>query len=270
MLTQIGTMAGRAAPVSIAMTQGTTPVSYTPKYAYVVNNGSNNVSAYTIGAGGALAAVAGSPFAAGSVSLSVTVDPSGQYAYVVNYTSNNVSAYTIGAGGALAAVAGSPFAAGSGPYSVTVDPSGQYAYVANNGGNNVSAYTIGAGGALAAVAGSPFAAGTNPNSVTVDPSGKYAYVANSNSNNTFVYSIGAGGMLTQIGTMAGRAVPVSIAMTQGTTPVSYTPKYAYVANNGGNVSAYTLGAGGALAAVAGSPFAAGTNPASVTTTGTIQ
>ena len=45
-----------------------------------------------------------------------------------------------------------------------------------------------------------------------------------------------------------------------------TPKFAYVANDqGGNVSAYTINSStGALRAVAGSPFAAGVQPTSVT------
>ncbi len=108
------------------------------------------MSAYTINSStGALRAVAGSPFAAGTNPDSVTVDPSGRFAYVANFcVSGNdcsvgtVSAYTINSStGALRAVAGSPFAAGNGPGSVTVDPSGRFAYVANSGDNTVSAYT---------------------------------------------------------------------------------------------------------------------------------
>src|SRR6266699_4986708 len=122
------------------------------KFAYVVNSTQatlpiGSVSAYIIdAASGALTPVAGSPFPAGTLSRSITVDPSGRFAYVANSMSNNVSAYTIDAtSGALTAVTGSPFAAGTGPASVTVDPSGRFAYVANGdlgGSNNVSAYTI--------------------------------------------------------------------------------------------------------------------------------
>jgi hypothetical protein len=81
-----------------------------------------NVSAYTINSStGALSAVAGSPFAAGTEPRSVTVDPSGQFAYVANQGDNTVSAYTINsATGALSAVAGSPFAAGTESLSVAI------------------------------------------------------------------------------------------------------------------------------------------------------
>jgi 6-phosphogluconolactonase len=69
-----------------------------------------------------LTPVAGSPFPAGSLSASVTVDPTGQFVYVANTNSSNVSAYVIdGITGALTPVPGSPFPAGAGsaPRSVT-------------------------------------------------------------------------------------------------------------------------------------------------------
>jgi DNA-binding beta-propeller fold protein YncE len=77
------------------------------QFAYVANNGSNDVSGYTINATtGVLTAIAGSPFPAGTVPFSVAVDPTGKFAYVAN--GNNVSGYTINATtGALTAIAGS-------------------------------------------------------------------------------------------------------------------------------------------------------------------
>jgi 6-phosphogluconolactonase len=229
-----------------------------------------NVTAYTINKStGTLRAVTGSPFAAGSAPLSVTVDPSGQFAYVVNY-SGNVSAYTIDSStGALSAVAGSPFATGNGPRSVTVDPSGQFAYVANGEADNVSAYTINRStGALRAVAGSPFAAGGFPVSATVDPSGKFAYVANYVDNTVSAYTInrstGALGAVSGTPFAAGNS-PASVA-------VDPSGQLAYVANvcnssadcSAGTVSAYSIDSStGALSAVDGSPFAAGSGPYSV-------
>ena len=141
------------------------------QFAYVANLSSNNVSAYSIGANGALTPVPGSPFAAGTFPFSVAVDPTGKFAYVTNVSSNNnnVSAYSIGANGALTPVPGSPLAAGTFPTSVAVDPTGKFAYVTNVSNNNVSAYSIGANGALTPVPGSPFAAGFGPRSVAITP-----------------------------------------------------------------------------------------------------
>jgi len=71
------------------------------EFVYVANENGNgsllgSVSAYRIGPHGALTPVAGSPFPAGDLSLSVAVDPRGRFAYVVNSGSNDVSAYRIG------------------------------------------------------------------------------------------------------------------------------------------------------------------------------
>ena len=74
------------------------------QFAYVANEGGNTVSAYSIGAGGTLTPVPGSPFATGTKPLAVAVDPKGKFAYVANYDDNTVSAYSIGATGALTPV----------------------------------------------------------------------------------------------------------------------------------------------------------------------
>ena len=240
-----------------------------PKFAYVANENSSNVSAYAIDrTTGALTSVPGSPFAAGSLPFSVAVDSSGKFAYVANFASNNVSAYTIDrTTGALSPVPGSPFAASTNPFSVAVDPSGNFAYVANGCGDpacslgNVSAYTIDrTTGALSPVPGSPFAAGSFPSSVTVDSSGNFTYVANFFSNNVSAYSINRT-------TGALSPIPGS-PFAAGSNPRSVTAhpsaNFAYVANGGGNISAYTIDrTTGALSPVPGSPFAAGSNPPSV-------
>src|SRR5262249_7353062 len=81
------------------------------EFAYVVNTGSGNVSAFAVDPlTGALTAIAGSPFGAGMAPQSVVVDPSGEFAFVPDLGSNNVSVYFINQlTGALAAVTGSPF-----------------------------------------------------------------------------------------------------------------------------------------------------------------
>jgi DNA-binding beta-propeller fold protein YncE len=87
-------------------------VDPTGSFVYVANDGSNNVSVYTITAGtGALTAVAGSPFADGTNSspTAVTVDATGNFVYVAN-GNRTIAAYIIDLGtGGLDAVSGSPF-----------------------------------------------------------------------------------------------------------------------------------------------------------------
>src|SRR5260370_32795578 len=113
----------------------------TPAFVYAANNGSNNVSAFSITPStGALTAVSGSPFAAGTAPTAIAADPSGKFVYVANVGSNNVSAYASDpASGALSNVPGSPFSTGIFPASVTVDPSGKFVYA---GAGGISAYTL--------------------------------------------------------------------------------------------------------------------------------
>ena len=227
--------------------------------AYMANNGSNNISQYTIGATGALTPMSPATVAAGTNPSSVAVDPSGKYAYVTNSGNNNVSQYTIGATGALAPMSPATVAAGTSPSSVKVAPSGKYAYVTSDD-NNVSQYTISANGALAPMTPATVAAGTLPRFVAVDPLGKCAYVANVSSGSVSQFTIGANGALAPMS-------PATVAA--GTSPYSVTVdpsgKYAYVANqDSNNVSQYTIGADGSLTPMTTATVAAGYGPYNVT------
>jgi 6-phosphogluconolactonase len=260
------------------------PVNFTigrflPRFAYVANAGSNDVSMYTINATtGALAPIAPGTVAAGMAPVSLAVDPSGRFVYVANLDSNNVSMYTIDATtGALTSIGTTAAGTGSGFASVAVDPSGRFAYVANGDfffgeGNTVSMYTIDAAtGALTAIAPGTIAARLTPLSVAVDPSGRFAYAANSLSDNVSMYAINATtGALTLIDT------PVAAGRDPLSAAVDPSGRFAYVANEGsspssGNVSMYTINATtGALAPIAPGTIAAGINPRSVAIVGILQ
>lgn len=91
------------------------------KFVYVANEGSNNISAYALGASGALTALSDSPVAAGSGPSAVAIDPTGRFVYVANPSPGTVSVFTITEStGALSAVSGSPYAAGSLPSAIAI------------------------------------------------------------------------------------------------------------------------------------------------------
>ena len=213
-------------------------------FAYAANYKTGNISAFVINAGtGALVAVTGSPFAAGTNPNSAAIDPSGNFLYVANMNADSVSAYAIDAlTGVLTEVIGSPFATGTAPYAVTIMPTtavspalaGKIAYVPNVRSNNISAYLINTlTGSLSELigAGSPFAAGTNPSAITVDPTGNFAYAVNTGSNTISAYTINQTTGALVAGTPATTALnptPVVIATIPG-------PKeYAYITNTGQN------------------------------------
>src|ERR1700723_4723655 len=135
------------------------------RFAYVDNQGSNDLSAYLINPStGLLTPIAGSPFASqGTTPVSLTVDPNGLFLYVVDNASNDVSVYSIDNSTGQLAPAGVPIATGTGPLALAVDPTDTFLFVANFGSNSVSAYTIDSTtGLLTELNGSPLSVGSEP------------------------------------------------------------------------------------------------------------
>ena len=136
------------------------------KYIYVVNQGDNSVSQYSMVPPypytGPFYPAALSPptIATGTNPQSITVDASGKYVYVVNSGSNTISQYTINSDGTLSA--NGSVVAGTNPSSIIIDHTGKYAYVANSGSNTISQYAIGPTGTLSPLAPQTVATGTNP------------------------------------------------------------------------------------------------------------
>jgi DNA-binding beta-propeller fold protein YncE len=92
---------------------------------------------FSIGTGGSLKEVSGSPYAVGTGPTGVIMDATGSYLYVANKGSNNISAFTLtAASGKLTAVAGQPFASGGQlPIGMVNDNSKKYLAVINSGAN---------------------------------------------------------------------------------------------------------------------------------------
>jgi DNA-binding beta-propeller fold protein YncE/PKD repeat protein len=224
---------------------------------YVANLGSESVSAFSIGSGGSLSAIAGSPFATGREPLGVVVSPDGRHVYVTNLDSESVSAFSIASNGSLHPVAGSPFTTGYGPWGVAVSPDGNHLYVANNNrgsaSGSVSAFSIASNGSLSPVAGSPFTTGgEEPTDLAVSPDSKHLYVADQSADSVSAFSIASNGSLS--------AVPGSPFATEHPRGVAVTPdsRYLYVVNESTDtVSAFSIASNGSLSPVSGSPFAAG-------------
>jgi len=94
------------------------------------------LAAYTIGSGGSLAQVSGSPFSAGALPFSVAVNAAGKDVYVANRTDSTISGFSIASStGVLTALSGSPYQSGSAVTALAVDNSGDYLLAAANGGS---------------------------------------------------------------------------------------------------------------------------------------
>ena len=215
------------------------------RFVYAPNGNDSDIYAFTVNqTTGALTAVAGSPFPAGTVPYFVAVDPSGRFVYVTNYTSGDISQYAItqngGTAGALTAIAASVPVGGvtPEPRAIAVDPTGRFAYTANYGAGTVSAFAINQStGALTAI-GSPIASGTTPYFLVVDPTGSFVYVADNTGIKIYIYAINqTTGALTATG-----ASPVTIAAGAGPTVMAVDPLdgFLYVGDASNTVYSYAI------------------------------
>jgi DNA-binding beta-propeller fold protein YncE len=186
---------------------------------YAANFYDATMVGYSVGGGGLLAAVPGTPFAfQGGIGINqpyaLAVYPTGGFLYVIDALANTVTEYSYGANGTL--VQGVGYAVGAAPQGITIDPTGSFLYVSNSGDGTVSAFTVNIDGTLTGVTGSPFVSTTTnipsvtPTAVQVDPSGQFAYVANGDDDTVSIFRINlATGALTMVG------APVSTVMFPG-------------------------------------------------------
>jgi len=166
-------------------------------FAYVANQGSDNISAFKISDSGFLREVGGSPFPTGMQPGEPVLDPSGNRLYVANERSNTISGFDIDADtGALTEVPGSPFPTGISPKGIVIDPFCKFLYVVNQDSNNISAYKINPdNGTLNPIFGSPYStctmypSGSDPYKATMDPSGAFIYLTNGGRDTIFAYRV---------------------------------------------------------------------------------
>jgi len=245
---QLTISSGGAAPVAMVMHP-------TLSRLYVINNGSNTVSAFSYDAGtGALTATdvdvavgVQLTLAVGTNPTELAIDRSGKFLFVANQNSNDVSAFSIDATtGVLTAAGPTSTGAASGPRSLTVHPSGMYVYTANGTATGtLSIFSVNATtGALALQGGSPLSTVPDPRSVRADPSGKYLFVASETGQVQQGYSISTvNGTLSALGVTRTRSQPVAMAMSSSTSSLSPQPRYAYaVASTANTVRSHSVNA----------------------------
>ena len=109
-------------------------------YLYIARSGTNGgVAVFSIGSGGSLTPVTGTPFAAGSGTFSVALDSTGTYVYAANRTDGTISGYTIVPsttvlGLSLTPLGGSPYTSGKTVQSLAIDSTNKYLLAAAVGG----------------------------------------------------------------------------------------------------------------------------------------
>jgi 6-phosphogluconolactonase (cycloisomerase 2 family) len=144
------------------------------------------VFGFSVGSGGVLTPLAGSPFAAGTQpsAIASSSSSSAAYLYVTDLQKNAVLGYSAALStGLLTPLAGNPFPTGNAPSAIVVDPSFPYAYVANATDSSVTAYSM-SNGALtrlgsSTTGGLSYPTGLQPVAMGIDPStNHFLYTAN--------------------------------------------------------------------------------------------
>lgn len=234
---------------------------------YVINDGSDTVSAYSINTTtGALTALPFSPLAIGTGTWnSIAVHPSGSPLIIGNGTTGGGAAsFNITATTATAA-AGSPFLLGAATaFSNTFSRDGNYYYVGGNTGNTIAGFSVNpTTGVLTALTGSPFdTGGANPVAHAVDNAGRL-YVFNATPLGPRVFTTSSG-IPTAV---TGNPFPAGGLTQRRFSLVHPNGNFLIVAGNtGNNVGVFQIagsGAGTTLTSVIGSPFATSGTTANV-------
>ena len=219
-------------------------------FAYIPNNGSNNVSVINTVTNIVVATVP-----VGSLPVGVAVNPGGARVYITNSSGNSVSVIDTATNTVTATVPVGAF-----PQGVALNPAGTRVYVANNAAGNVSVIDATNNTVVATVT-----VGTSPAETAVNPAGTRAYVTNSSAsvsvidttNNTVVATIplanSPGGIaVNPAGTRAyvtiitntvavidttNNTVLTTVAVGQAPRAVAVNPAgtLVYVTNNGGTI-----------------------------------
>jgi 6-phosphogluconolactonase (cycloisomerase 2 family) len=230
---------------AVAGTSGSITLHPNGRFIYVANGtGGNSIAAFAIDSAGALTAISGSPFAAGTVPYSVTVHSSGRFAYVVNASSKDIYTYSIDAStGTLTEVAQSRIATGADPRRLNLHPNGRFAYVPNTGESSVTAYSVDqATGVLTAIPGGVVTTGNSPEGkVLFHPTGRYVYV-----NSLGTSSTGGSVSAFSIAPVSGALTPISgspyvTGVAAAAFAMDPAGRLLYVANRGtGNAGSISM------------------------------
>lgn len=231
--------------------------SSTADYVYVANASTSNLAGFAVGSG-SLTAVANSPYALSISPTALAISPANTILYVAGGTS--IYAYSIQSNGALSALNGGSPVATVTVASMDVSPDGQWLIALDSAIGVIDEYKINSStGALTAQNTTYSAAGTVvPQAIKVSPNAQFVFAALGTAGDlTFPFDTGTGALST----------PTQLVPPAGTSDnalaVDPNSVYVYIARSGtgGGLAVYAIN-GGSLSAVAGSPFAASTQPAS--------
>ena len=142
------------------------------------------VFGFTVGSGGALTALASSPYRAGVKPSALVADPTNRFVYVTDFASNQLIGYGLSSSNELTFLISGPYKTANEPSSIAIDPRGRFLYISDALDSQVSAYAIELATGIPSLAINTTGSQTNntdtqPVSVIVDPAlGRFVFTAN--------------------------------------------------------------------------------------------
>ena len=229
----------------------------------------NTVSGYSVGSNGALTALAGSPFSTGgggtgggAMGASRITVVGQKFLYASNGGTHSISAFTVNpTSGALTPVATSPYStgAGFGDISLAASPNGQYLFAGTAANTSVVTFSIGTDGSLTEVsslnilepaAGMKVSPDGNFLAVSLPSWGTFGSVA--------MFGIASDGSLNAVdGSPFESPGP---AGNLSDVDIDCQSSYVFAGNDtpmAATVYVFSIGSGGVLSPISGSPFSSG-------------
>ena len=115
-------------------------------FLYVANQGSDDISLFTIDSRSGELTEVTPRTEAGADPVALALSPSGNFLFALNQLSSSISVYSVDAGsGALSEISGSPFSTFQNPIAMTLAPSGNFLYIAHPNLSLVSGYSVSSG-----------------------------------------------------------------------------------------------------------------------------
>ena len=250
--------------------------SNTGDYIYVGNGSDPFIAGFGVSSSGALSVLSGSPYNNGVAAQALAVTPANTFLYAG--TTNGIYLYAINSNGSIAVQnSGSAVAQDMVATQMQVDSTGNF-LLASGFGTSIGAQAIGiytintSTGLLTAVGGSPIPLYTGngstpavvtPTGLLITPSNSYVYVS-LGSLGVQILTLGANGALAT-GSTPSLLLPTSTSTSPSDQGLASDPlsAFLFVSEINTGLRVLSIGTGGSLKEVSGSPYAVGTGPTGV-------
>jgi 6-phosphogluconolactonase len=248
----------------------------TGDYLYVGNSGNTYIAGFSVSTTGALSVLSGSPYNNGIAMTGMAVTPANTFLYVA--TANGIYGNVINSNGSISILnSGAPLAQDMIPTTMQVDATGNYLLAAGISVTSqvqaVGIYTINTTtGILSAITGSPLnlytgtgstATVVTPTAMWITPNNAYVYVS-LGTLGVQICTLGANGALST-GASPAYLLPASTSISASDQGLSSDPSslFLFVAEINTGLRVFSIGAGGSLKEISGSPYSVGTGPTAV-------